>query len=39
MPVWGAVFEAELDREPHTARTVLLRTFEIVEYLRSILER
>lgn len=39
MPVWGAVFEEELEREPNSARTGLLRTFELVEYLRSIQER
>jgi mono/diheme cytochrome c family protein len=39
MPVWGAIFETELETEPHTARTGLLRTFELVEYLRSIQER
>jgi hypothetical protein len=38
MPVWGAVFEAELEEEPYTSRTGLLQTFEIVEYLRSIQE-
>lgn len=39
MPVWGAVFESELETEPHTARTGLLQTFAVVEYLRSIQER
>lgn len=39
MPVWGTVFETELEREPHSVRTGLLRTFELVEYLRSMQER
>lgn len=39
MPVWGAVFESELETDPHTARTGLLQTFAVVEYLRSIQER
>ena len=39
MPVWGAIFEEELEREPYSARTGLLRTFDLVEYLRSIQER
>jgi hypothetical protein len=38
MPVWGAVFETELESEPRTARTGLLRTYELVAYLRSIQE-
>ena len=38
MPVWGTAFETELESEPHTARTGLLRTFELVAYLRSIQE-
>lgn len=36
MPVWGAVFTSELEEEPHTARTALLRTAFLVEYLRTI---
>ncbi len=38
MPVWGAVFETELESEAETARTGPLRTFELVAYLRSIQE-
>jgi hypothetical protein len=38
MPVWGAVFETELEREPQTARTGRLRTYELVAYLRTIQE-
>jgi mono/diheme cytochrome c family protein len=38
MPVWGAVFERELEGDRQTARTGSLRTFELVAYLRSIQE-
>ncbi|HEY7471535.1 MAG TPA: cytochrome c [Gemmatimonadota bacterium] len=36
MPVWGAVFETELESDAQSARTGRLRTFELVAYLRSI---
>jgi mono/diheme cytochrome c family protein len=39
MPVWGAVFEADLEGESYASRTGLLRTFELVTYLRTIQER
>lgn len=39
MPVWGAVFEAELEQDgAYTHRTALLQTGVLVEYLRTIQE-
>lgn len=39
MPVWGAVFVTELDTLRYTQYTTLLRTRDLMEYLRSIQER
>lgn len=38
MPVWGAVFSAELEATPYTEYTTLLHTETLVEYLRTIQE-
>lgn len=36
MPVWGAVFEAELEGEPYASYTSLLRSRNLTDYLRAI---
>jgi mono/diheme cytochrome c family protein len=36
MPVWGAVFEEELEGEPYAGYTSLLRSRNLTDYLRSI---
>jgi len=36
MPVWGAIFVSELDTLRYTEYTTLLRTRDLMEYLRSI---
>lgn len=36
MPVWGGVFVSELDTLQYTEYTTLLRTRDLMEYLRSI---
>jgi mono/diheme cytochrome c family protein len=36
MPVWGAVFEEELEGEPYSGYTSLLRSRNLTDYLRSI---
>jgi mono/diheme cytochrome c family protein len=36
MPVWGVLFEQELEGEPNAAYTALLRTRALADYLRSI---
>jgi mono/diheme cytochrome c family protein len=36
MPVWGEVFEAELQEAPHTKRTALLQVQAIAEYIRTL---
>ncbi len=39
MPVWGEVFDAELQGAPHAQRQNLLRSTVLVDWLRSIQER
>lgn len=39
MPVWGDVFDAELEGEPHAKRQNLLRSSTLVDWLRSIQQR
>lgn len=39
MPVWGDVFDAELEGAPHARRQTLLRSVALVDWLRSIQER
>ena len=36
MPVWGVVFEEELEGEPYAGYTSLLRSRNLTDYLRSI---
>jgi hypothetical protein len=36
MPVWGAVFDEELEGAPHARYTTLLRARVLVDYLRTI---
>jgi mono/diheme cytochrome c family protein len=36
MPVWGTVFEEELEGEPYSGYTSLLRSRNLTDYLRSI---
>jgi mono/diheme cytochrome c family protein len=36
MPVWGVVFEEELEGEPYSGYTSLLRSRNLTDYLRSI---
>ena len=36
MPVWGAIFDAELTDQPYTQYTTLLRAKVLAEYLNSI---
>jgi mono/diheme cytochrome c family protein len=36
MPVWGVVFEEELEGEPYSGYTSLLRSRSLTDYLRSI---
>lgn len=36
MPVWGIVFEEELEGEPYAGYTALLRSRNLTDYLRSI---
>lgn len=36
MPVWGIVFEEELEGEPYAGYTSLLRSRNLTDYLRSI---
>lgn len=36
MPVWGVVFEEELEDEPYSGYTALLRSRNLTDYLRSI---
>lgn len=36
MPVWGIVFEDELEGEPYASYTALLRSRNLTDYLRSI---
>ncbi len=36
MPVWGIVFEDELEGEPYAGYTALLRSRNLTDYLRSI---
>jgi mono/diheme cytochrome c family protein len=36
MPVWGVVFEQELEGEPYSGYTSLLRSRNLTDYLRSI---
>jgi hypothetical protein len=36
MPVWGVVFEEELEGEPYAGYTGLLRSRNLTDYLRSI---
>lgn len=36
MPVWGDVFDAELEGAPHAGRQNLLRSSALVDWLRSI---
>jgi hypothetical protein len=38
MPVWGVVFEEELEGEPYTGYTSLLRSRNLTDYLRSLQE-
>ncbi len=38
MPVWGAVFDDELQTAPHSGYTTLLRARVLVDYLRTIQE-
>jgi mono/diheme cytochrome c family protein len=38
MPVWGVVFEEELEGEPYAGYTSLLRSRNLTDYLRSIQE-
>jgi len=38
MPVWGIVFEEELEGEPYAGYTSLLRSRNLTDYLRSIQE-
>lgn len=39
MPVWGYVFTEELEQEPYTGYTVLLRARVLADYLRSIQQK
>jgi mono/diheme cytochrome c family protein len=36
MPVWGRLFEEELEDDPHTRRVTLLRLQALAEYLQTI---
>jgi len=36
MPVWGVVFEEELEGEPYAGYTSLLRSRNLTDYLRSV---
>jgi mono/diheme cytochrome c family protein len=36
MPVWGIVFEEELEGEPYSGYTSIQRSRNLIEYLRSI---
>ena len=36
MPVWGVIFEEELEGEPYAGYTSLLRSRNLTDYLRSI---
>jgi mono/diheme cytochrome c family protein len=38
MPVWGVVFEEELEDEPYAGYTSMLRSRNLTDYLRSIQE-
>jgi len=39
MPVWGFVFDAELQDQPYTGYTVLLRARVLSDYLETIQEK
>ncbi len=39
MPVWGAVFDEELEGQPYTSYTGLLQSQLLVDYLRSLQEK
>lgn len=36
MPVWGEVFEEELQESPHTRRTALLKVQAMAEYIQTL---